>query len=255
MAGLATYDAIGRGYTGTRRPDPRLARALHDALGDARSVLNVGAGAGAYEPGGVPVVAVEPSRVMIEQRPAGAAPAVQARAEELPFADASFDAALAVLTDHHWTARVRGLRELRRVARRRVVLCNAAPSAAARFWLTTDYLPGFVRLFPPRYRAPGFWEDELAAELGGSVRIAPFPIPHDCVDGFYGAFWRRSEAYLDPRVRAGISVFARLDADEVAGGIARLAADLASGLWQSRHARLLDLDELDLGYRIVIADL
>jgi SAM-dependent methyltransferase len=255
MAGAATYDTIGRRYTGTRRPDPRLARALRDALGGARSVLNVGAGAGAYEPGGVPVVAVEPSRVMIEQRPAGAAPSIQGRAEALPFPDGSFDAALAVLTDHHWADRARGLRELRRVARRRVVLFNADPSAADRFWLTTDYLPGVLRRVPLPYREPGYWEDELAAELRGSVRFEPFPIPHDCLDGFYGAYWRRPRAYLEPGVRAGISVFARIGEDEVAEGMARLEADCARDAWSRRHARLLDRDELDLGYRIAIAEL
>src|SRR5438067_1866577 len=142
----ALYDTIGRGYTTTRRGDPRIARAIHGALGEARSVLNVGAGAGSYEPLDRDVVAVEPSAVMISQRPRDGAPVVQARAEALPFADASFDAAMAVLSDHHWRDGARGRRELRRVARRRVVMFTWDPSYAEAFWLTRDYLPVSRRL-------------------------------------------------------------------------------------------------------------
>src|SRR5919204_3084939 len=169
------YDRIGGSYQATRKPDPRLAALILEALGDARSVLNVGAGAGSYEPADREVVAVEPSAAMIAQRPAGAAPALPASAEELPFPDRSFDAALAVLSDHHWRDWLRGLRELRRVARRRVVLFNADPAAAERFWLTTEYLPGFLRLISDRYRQPGVWVNELARELG-EVRVVPVPI-------------------------------------------------------------------------------
>src|SRR2546426_8391478 len=185
--------------------------------------------------------------------PARPAPAVLASAEELPFPDRSFDAALAVLSDHHWRDRLRGLAELRRVARRRVVLFNADPAEARRFWLTTEYLPGFLRLIPYRYREPGVWTKELARELG-EVRVEPVPIPHDCQDGFYGAFWRRPETYLDPTVRAGISVFARLSRLEIDQALRRLRHDLDSGDWRARHAQRIALDELDLGYRIVIAE-
>ena len=161
-------------------------------------MLNVGAGAGAYEPPDREVVAVEPSEVMIAQRPPGAAPVVRAVAEDLPFADASFDAVMAVLSDHHWTDRARGLRELRRVARDRVVIVNANPAEADRFWLTREYLPAVFGIVPEPYRARGAWERELRAVLGDLV-LVPIPIPHDCRDGFYGAFWRRPAAYLDPR--------------------------------------------------------
>jgi SAM-dependent methyltransferase len=254
MADCTLYDDIGGGYLATRREDPRLARAIQAALGDARTVVNIGAGTGSYEPRDRRVVAVEPSQVMIGQRPPGAAPAVRAHAEALPFDDGGFDAAMAVLSDHHWHDRARGLGELRRVARRRVVVFNADPARAADFWLNRDYLPGFVRLIPDRFRAPGAWRREFE-RVFGSVRLQPVPIPHDCTDGFYGAYWRRPEAYLDPAVRQGTSVFARLPASDVDRGLARLRADLDSGAWRARNRELLSLEALDLGYALVIADL
>jgi SAM-dependent methyltransferase len=248
------YDDIGGGYTATRQTDPRLARAIWTALGDARSVLNVGAGAGAYEPPEREVLAVEPSAVMIAQRGQGSAPVLQASAESLPLSDDSVDAAMAVLSDHHWRDRPRALQELRRVARHRVVLFNADPAQAERFWLTREYLPGFLSLIPERYRTPGAWAEELARELG-PVSLRTVPIPHDCRDGFYGAFWRRPAAYLDPRVRDGISVFDRLSEREVDLALDSLRRDLATGAWRTRHAELSELDELDLGYCVVVAEL
>jgi SAM-dependent methyltransferase len=250
----ALYDRIGKGYSATRRADPRLAALIWEALGDARTVVNVGAGAGAYEPPDRNVVAVEPSAVMIAQRPAGAAQTVQAYAEALPFGGDSFDAAMAVLSDHHWRDRVQGLCELRRVARRRVVLFNADPALADLFWLTVDYLPSFLELIPARFRSAGAWQSELEHALG-PVRLVAAPIPHDCTDGFYGAFWRRPRAYLDARVRAGISVFAALAVDAVDRAVHSLDADLRSGAWDARHRDLVDLPELHLGYSVVIAEL
>ena len=214
----------------------------------------MGAGAGAYEPADREVIAVEPSAVMLAQRPADAARAIRASAEALPLADGSVDAAMAVLSDHHWSDRIAGLRELRRIARRRVVLFNADPAESDRFWLTVEYLPSLLALIPKPYRRPGYWAQELARELG-ELRIEPVPIPHDCQDGFYGAYWRRPEAYLDDRVRRGISVFARLPEPEVAEGLDQLAADLASGAWRDRHRELRNRKQLDLGYRIAIAEL
>jgi SAM-dependent methyltransferase len=186
---------------------------------------------------------------MRAQRPHGAAPVIDAKAEQLPFAGDSFDAALAVLSDHHWEDRDRGLAELLRVSRRRVVLFNADPDAVVESWLVRDYLPGFGRLVPE-----GYTLDAMLATLGGG-RIEPVPIPHDCRDGFMHAYWRRPRAYLDPRVRDGVSVFRLLPPDEVADAVERLAADLDSGEWERRNAELLDLDELDLGYRLVVTDL
>jgi SAM-dependent methyltransferase len=237
------------GYTSVRQEDPRLAARIRAALGDARSVVNVGAGAGSYEPADLDVTAVEPSAVMRAQRPPGSAPAVDARAEALPFADDSFDAAMAVLSDHHWEDHARGLAELRRVARHRVVVFTWDPRSLADSWLVRDYLPEFARLVPPGYSL-----DEMLAALGGG-RIESVPIPHDCRDGFLHAYWRRPRAYLDPAVRAGISVCQLLEPDEVAQAIARLEADLDSGEWERRNGALLDLEELDLGYRIVVTEL
>jgi SAM-dependent methyltransferase len=241
---IELYDRIGLSYTATRREDPRLAAAIHAALGDARTVVNVGAGAGSYEPRDREVVAVEPSEAMIAQRPPGAAPVVRATAYPLPFADDSFDAAMAVLSDHHWEDRRAGLQALRRVASRAVVLAFD-PAYTDRFWLVTEYLSGFSEL-------PGMTIDDLVAALGGAD-VVPVPVPADCTDGFMGAFWRRPEAYLDARVRAGISVFAQLDAAQVDACVQALRADLASGAWDERHADLLELDELDLGYRLLVA--
>lgn len=250
MTTTATYDTIGQGYARQRRPDPRIARRLHDALGPAASVLNVGAGTGSYEPADRAAAAVEPSRVMLEQRPRGAAPAVQARAEALPFAAGSFDAVMAVLTLHHWADAVGGLAECARVARQRVVLLTVDPDATA-FWLVEDYLPEFMAL--DRAQLPPI--RSVADAFGADARVAvePVPVPHDCIDGFLGAFWRRPAAYLDPAVQAAISSFSLVPG--AARKLERLRADLASGAWQARHGALLERDELDIGYRIVIAEL
>jgi SAM-dependent methyltransferase len=247
------YDRIGRTYTSTRRTDPRIAAAVWNALGDARTVLNVGAGTGHYEPGDRQVVALEPSPVMIAQRPPDAAPVVQGRAEELPFEDDSFDAVMAVLSDHHWSDRGRGFAELRRVARQRIVLFNADLGEADRFWLTTEYLPEVFELIPARFRGSGTWENELR-ELLGSIVLTAVPVPHDCADGFYGAYWRRPEAYLDPTVRAGISVFAQVSSAAVARAMDALGADLETGRWHEGHRELLSLDELHLGYYLITAE-
>jgi SAM-dependent methyltransferase len=240
VPGPHVYDRIGRGYAVTRRPDPRIAAAVRSALGDAASVVNVGAGAGSYEPVDLRVVAVEPAPAMIAQRSAGAAPAVRGVAEHLPFADGAFDAALAVLTVHHWTDRARGLAELARVARRRVVVLTWDPACPGPFWII-EYVPGILDL------------DVLARALG-EIDARPLPVPADCVDGFLGAFWRRPEAYLDPAVRGAISGFAQLGEEAVAPGLARLDADLRSGCWDARFGHLRRLDSLDLGYRLVVAE-
>ena len=243
------YDRIGRGYSGTRRSDPRFEAAIRRALGDAKSVVNVGAGTGSYEPADRRVVAVEPSSEMIAQRAAAAAPAVRAVAGGLPFADDTFDAALATLTVHHWPDADSGLRGLARVARERVVVFTFDPRKSAAFWLAADYFPeiaAFDKLsMPPLER--------VASALGGDVEIEIVPVPHDCEDGFLGAYWRRPHAYLDPNVRAGISGFALMD--DVGPGVAKLAADLEDGTWQRRHGQLLGQDAHDVGYRLVVARL
>jgi len=240
------YDAIGIGYEHYRRPDRRIATAILNALGDAATVVNVGAGAGSYEPVDRSVVAVEPSFAMIRQRPAGSAPVVQASATYLPFRDAIFAAALAVLTVHHWPDRVRGLTELARVAQHRLVIVTWDPATSG-FWLVEDYFPAILeidrQILPPM--------EELRQTLG-TIEVRPLPIPYDCTDGFLGAYWRRPHAYLDPGVRSTISTFAKIG--DVESGLTRLRSDLADGTWERRYGHLLRRSELDLGYRLVITD-
>ncbi len=248
MATRPHYDEIGHGYPTQRRPDPRIAREIERALGDARSVVNVGAGAGSYEPMSGRVVAVEPSSVMVAQRASGTAPAVRASAEALPFGDASFDAALAILTVHHWHDRHLGLRECRRVARRRIVVFTWDPSSPG-FWLVQEYFPQFLAL--DRQQFPGIGEFQNAFGADARIRVTPVAVPKDCVDGFLGAYWARPEAYLAADVRRGISSFARPDAT---AGLNRLRADLASGAWHRLHGDLLERDTLDVGYRVVVAE-
>jgi SAM-dependent methyltransferase len=252
MADAQVYDRIGHGYVASRRPDARIARAIDAALGDAASVVNVGAGAGSYEPSDRGVVAVEPSAEMIRQRPRDAAPAIQSVAEHLPFGDAAFDAALAVLTVHHWTDVAAGLRELRRVSRRRIVILTWDPEPASRpaFWLIDEYLPALIDFDVQRF--PALTD---MARMAPGMRAIPVPIPHDCIDGFLGAFWRRPEAYLDPNVRRAISGFAQLPRAHVDDCVARLDADLRSGRWDRRFGHLRSQDELDLGYRLIVAEI
>ncbi|MEN3283479.1 MAG: hypothetical protein V7607_4619 [Solirubrobacteraceae bacterium] len=244
----ARYDAIGRTYTATRATDPRIASRIWAALGDARTVVNVGAGTGSYEPPDREVTAVEPSAVMIAQRAPGAAPAVQATAEDLPFADDSFDAAMAVLTLHHWSDWRAGCAELARVGRDRVVVFSWDPACRTTMWLGPEYFPEQSEQDVEDF--PSLAEQ---AEALNADRVEVVPIPWDCRDGFFSAFWRRPEAYLDPAVRAGISTMAKRTEAELAEGLARLRADVESGEWARRHADLIELEELDLGYRLLIA--
>lgn len=239
---MAAYDTIGDGYAQRRRPDPRIAAAILNALGDTRSVINIGAGTGSYEPTDRTVQAVEPSALMIAQRAENAAPCVQASAEHLPFEPATFDAAMAILTIHHWSDWRAGLREMRRVARARVVLLTFDVDASD-FWLTRDYFPDLLEL--DRQIMPKL--SDMRAELG-DFTATPVPVPHDCIDGFLGAYWRRPEVYLDATARRSMSSFAKIDA---ADGLKHLADDLETGAWRQRNAALLNLDALDIGYRLL----
>ena len=243
------YDEIGVSYTATRRSDPRIERQIRVALGEARSVVNVGAGAGAYEPADREVLAVEPSAVMRAQRPEDAARCIEGYAESLPLADGSFDAAMALLSLHHWSDWRAGVLELRRVARERVVLFTYDPALAGSWWLKRDYLGELVVQDVARFPTLA----EQAAAAGEGTVVEAVPIPHDCLDGFLGAYWRRPHAYLDPEVRAGISTFHLPGADALLGGLEQLASDLADGEWARRNRELLDRSELDLGYRLLIA--
>ncbi len=242
---MELYDEIGIGYRNSRRPDPRIATAIFHALGEADTVVNVGAGAGSYEPSDRSVVAVEPSMTMIRQRRVGSAPAVQASATQLPFRDATFEAALAILTVHHWPDRARGLGELARVARDRIVILTWDPATSG-FWLVDDYFPEIVeidrRIFPSI--------EEFSRALG-RVDVHTLPIPHDCVDGFLAAYWRRPHAYLDASVRSAISTFSKIRAIEA--GLTRLRRDLQDGTWERRYGDLLGRREIDLGYRLLVS--
>jgi SAM-dependent methyltransferase len=248
MPSAQLYDTIGAAYTVTRRTEPRIAAQLWAALGDARTVVNVGAGTGSYEPPGRAVTAVEPSALMRAQRPAGAAPCVAAAAQSLPFEDQSFDAAMAFATVHHWPDPIAGLRELRRVARRVVVFTHDTSAAGwlHRFWFTRDYLPEAAGLLVGR---------PSLAELAGAIgaRIEPVPIPWDCVDGFFEAYWRRPEAYLDDHVRRAVSVWARVGPEAEQRAVGKLRDDLSSGRWAERNRDLVALDTAELGLRLLIA--
>jgi hypothetical protein len=242
------YDAIGAGYRTVRRPDPRIAAQIRRAMGDARTLVNVGAGSGSYEPDDLPTVAVEPSRVMISHRGAHSAPAIQARAEQLPFPDRSFDVATALLTVHHWTDILAGLTELRRVSRRQVVLTWDPEVFAQNFWFVREYLPQ-----PPANAGLGTAQP-IAELLRGSVALEPVLVPADCLDGFYAAYWARPEAYLSPDIRAGISSLVLEEDEVVADAVTRLAADLRSGDWDRHHPGMRDAHSFDAGYRLVVSD-
>ena len=242
----AVYDKIGIGYANLRKPDHRIAKAIYQALGDARSVLNVGAGTGSYEPTDRLVTALEPSAEMISQRPREAATAHQGVAEALPFADNQFEAAMAVLTVHHWSNLEIGLNEMRRVATDRLVILTFDP-AAPYFWLA-DYIPEIIELDQPIM-------PELAAfeRILGEITVESISIPKDCTDGFLGAYWQRPEAYLDPKVRAAISTFSKLE--NISDALARLTEDLESGVWEKRYGHLMEAESLDIGYRLVVAEI
>jgi SAM-dependent methyltransferase len=242
------YDRIGGHYARGRHADPRIAGRIMAALDGSSSVVNVGAGSGSYEPQDRSVVAVEPSATMIAQRAAGAAPAVRAVAEALPFATDSFDAALAVLTVHHWTSPAAGLAELRRVARGPVVLFTR-DNEAVPFWWLHHYFPASGQLEKSRETPLS----ELAAALGGTAQMVAVPIPADCTDGFNAAYWRRPADYLDPGVWRAMSALALISEEDRAGGMSHLQDDLDSGEWDRRWGHLRSLEELDLGYRLLIA--
>jgi SAM-dependent methyltransferase len=246
----ARYDSIGGGYATTRREDPRLAALIDAALGDARTVVNVGAGAGSYEPRDREVVAVEPSDVMIAQRDLSRAPAIRGGAYPLPFPDRSFDGAMAVLTIHHWEEdQERGVKELRRVARGPVVILTYDAEIASRMWLIADYFPEVAELdrrtFPPI--------EVLAGWLGGAVDVQEVPITRDTPDWHLGSFWAHPERVLDAQARTATSGFARMQPDVVDRIVDAVERDLRDGTWDARHGDLRELDEYDVGLRLVVS--
>ena len=250
MSGSARYDRIGEGYALTRRGDPAIAAAVRAALGDAGSVVNVGAGAGSYEPADLDVIAVEPSDVMAAQRPPTLPAAIRASAGDLPLRDDSVDAAMALVTIHHWDDELeRGVRELRRVARDTVVILTYDPLVSSEMWLLADYLHEAAELDRRTFPAP----ELVAGWLGGRTRIDVVPIPRDTPDWMLGSFWAHPERVLDERARNATSGFARLDASVVDRVVRDVRRDLESGAWDERHGHLRALDEYDAGLRLIVA--
>ncbi len=246
----AKYDTIGRNYCAVRQSDKRIRRNIEAQLIGLRTILNVGAGAGSYESPDFDCIALEPSLHMIAQRNGDAAPCVCGQAEELPFPENSFDVAQAILTVHHWGSLAKGIDEMKRVAKKRIVVLTWDPEYGDNFWLLRDYLPQMMSFdiarFPPI--------DLLTANFE-STKVIEIPVPHDCTDGFLSAYWRRPEAYLDKTVRQGISSFQQIAESELEDGLRRLQDDLESGEWRQRYDDLLDFDELDIGFRLVVGEL
>jgi len=231
-----------------RRADPRIAARIHAALGTARTVVNVGAGTGSYEPSDRWVLAIEPSAAMRAQRPASAAPAIAARAEALPLDDDAVDAAMACVTIHHWESQAAGLAELRRVARGPVVVFTFELDSLVQW--QKDYLREGLELERARFPAISV----VAAALGGRTRVERVPTPADCADGFFEAFWNRPEALLDPAVRASQSMWRLLDEGDEQRMVERLRSDLRSGAWDVAHGHLREYDELDGALRVVVSE-
>jgi SAM-dependent methyltransferase len=244
------YDRMGLNYSDVRRADPRIEAAIWRALGDARSVVNIGAGAGSYEPLDREVIAVEPSPVMIAQRPGEAAAAIQGVAEALPLAVQSVDAAMGVFTMQHWDDVDRGLAEMLRVTRDRVVFLTLDVDVMAEVWLPRDYLPEIVE-----HDRPDFPSIEHLASVFPGLKVETIPVPSDCTDGFCIGLWSRPEAHLDPRVRQASSIWHRLPAPAVDRALSQLRHDLECGAWDRRYGHLREQTSLDVGLRLVSAEL
>jgi Methyltransferase domain len=250
MSDLGTrYERIGHGYARLRREDPRIAARIDAALGDARTVVNVGAGTGSYEPRDRYVIAIEPSDVMAAQRPPGLPPALRGTAGRLPLRDDSVQAAMAILTIHHWDDELQdGICELRRVATGAVAILTYLPEVSNDMWLVKDYLPEVgeldVRIFPT--------PEELAGWLGGLVTVQTLPVHRDSPDWMFGSFWAHPERVLDHDARNATSGFARTPPEIVDRAVRALERDLRSGEWDRRHGHLRELDELDVGLRLVV---
>ena len=241
----ANYEIVGKDYSELRQPDPRITQIISSHLNDMESIVNIGAGSGSYEPEGKIIAAVEPSETMIRQRIEKPGTYVyQASAENLPFDSNSYDAALAVLTIHHWDSWEKGLSEAYRVAIEKVVLLTwfGMPQG---FWLF-DYLPELESVDEVLFPSIG----QISSVIG-EVDVVPVPIPKDCTDGFLCAYWARPEMYLDAKVRSAISTFSRIS--DISEGLHKLASDLESGSWHKKYGHFLDLNEYDLGYRLVVS--
>ena len=248
MAGQVDYEQIGGVYNRFRQGDPRIGARIEAALGEARTVVNVGAGTGSYEPADRWVLAVEPSAAMRAGRPPGSPPAIDGRAERLPLDDASVDAAMACVTIHHWESQAAGLAELRRVARGPVVVFTFELAALPAWQL--ELLHEGVEIEQRRFRTTA----EVAADLGGRTRVETIPTPADCTDGFFEAYWNRPEMLLDPEVRAGQSFWCHFQPGGEEAIVARLRDELESGAWDREHGHLRKLDSYEGALRLVISE-
>lgn len=246
----ARYDTIGQEYARYRREDPSLQKRIRERLGSARTVVNVGAGGGSYEPTDLHVIAIEPSDVMAAQRPRSRAPAIRASAESLPLRDESVDAAMSVLSLHHWDdARERGVRELRRVARDTVLILTFDAAVSGRMWLMSEYLPEVAALDHAIFPAP----EQIAGWLGGDVQIEPVLLSRETPDWMLGSYWAHPERVLDAGARQATSGFARMPAHVVERAVANVQRDLSDGSWDRRHGKLRGLSEYDVGLRLISA--
>lgn len=246
-----THEQAAHEHPALRPVDPRIAKQIHEALGDARSVANVGAGAAEYEPVDRWVLAIEPSEHRITSGTRGLTTPIRGYAEGLPIPSKSVDAAMACLTLHQWADWRVGVQELRRVARKRVVIFTYDPAHADRFWLLRDYLPEFGHLHSRRF--PPIEQQRVAT--GDDVHVETVAIPPDCENGLLAAHWRRPRAYLDEQMRAGIPTFQLPGAARLLDGLEKLAKDLQTGRWRQRNRELLSLEQLDLGYRLLVTEL
>jgi SAM-dependent methyltransferase len=248
QAGDFDYESHGAGYALRRRADPRIAARLHEALGDAATVINVGAGAGSYEPEDRYVVAVERSPAMRAQRPPSRVPAIDSAAERLPFDDDSFDAAMATITVHQWSDKARGLRELQRVTRGPIAILTFDPDALERFWLA-DYAPELIAAERKRYPQIAW----LSSLLGSGSEVHSIAVPTDCTDGFTEAYFARPEQLLEDDVRRAQSAWGFVEREDEQRAVARLREDLASGAWDRRYGELREQPEFDGSLRLIVA--
>ncbi len=247
-AGDFNYEQLGIDYSAIRRPEPRFGALIRSAFDTSKSLLNVGAGAGSYEPDDMDVVAVEPSASMRAQRPSNLVRAIDATAENLPFEDNSFDASLASITVHQWSNLEAGLREMRRVTKGPVVFFTFEPLSLQKYWLS-DYAPEMMSY--ESGRMPGF--DLIESYLGGSIEIVPVPIPSDCVDGFAEAFYGRPEAFLDERVRRAQSAWGFVSRDVEVASVELLRTELENGSWDLKHGELRARSEYAGSLRLIIS--
>lgn len=243
---IVDYDYLAKHYKSFRKSDPRIAERIQFHLQGAQRILNVGAGIGSYEPGNYEVIALEPSHEMISKRINSKTTLIQGFAEDMPFNDNHFDCSMAILTLHHWSDIILGLKEMMRVTKDKIVLLTWI-GYENNFWLV-DYIPEIVRmdenLFPTL---------EELHEILGDIFVETIKIPHDCTDGFMCAYWRRPEMYLNPSARKAISTFSRIS--EHQEGLNKLDDDIKSGSWTKKYKHLLEKESLDLGYRLIVKNL